>query len=168
MRISAILSRNDKLGQTDENCERDLGILLISLLAEEEVSTLTMVLTLILTCLTTSWGGRFFYLTRPLLIREVIRKSSIVSFFGVKEGARNREVFLPHPSSPARRGSTSLLNPPILRREDLKPGRLGLYSQTSSRPKGLLVNCLRNRVAIVCAPRARLRERVAIVLYRCW
>ena len=32
---------------------------------------------------------------------------------------------------------------------DLKPGRPGLYSQTSSRPKGLLVNCLRNRVAIV-------------------
>ena len=41
------------------------------------------------------------------------------------------ENFLPHPSSPARRGSTSLLNPPILRREDLKPGRLGLYEQTS-------------------------------------
>ena len=46
---------------------------------------------------------------------------------------------LPHPSSPARRGSTSLLNPPLLRREDLKPGRPGLYSQTSARPKGLLV-----------------------------
>ena len=44
---------------------------------------------------------------------------------------------LPHPSSPARRGSTSLLNPPILRREDLKPGRPGLYSQTSSRPCGV-------------------------------
>ena len=84
-----------------DNCERDMGILLISLLAEEEVSALTMVLRLILTCLTTSWGGRFFYLTRPLLLVEA-----------------------PHP----------LLNPPILRREDLKPGRLGLYSQTSSRP----------------------------------
>ena len=46
-------------------------------------------------------------------------------------------IFLPHPSSPARRGSTSLLNPPILRREDLKPGRLGLYEQTSSRPQGV-------------------------------
>ena len=44
---------------------------------------------------------------------------------------------LPHPSSPARRGSTSLLNPPLLRREDLKPGRPGLYSQTSSRPCGV-------------------------------
>ena len=74
-----------------DNCKRDMGILLISLLAEEGVSALTMVLTLILTCLTTSWGGRFFYLTRPLLLREVIRKSSIVSFFGVKEGARDRE-----------------------------------------------------------------------------
>ena len=68
--ISARLSRNDKLGQNDDNCERDMGILLISLLAEEGVSTLTMVLTLILTCLTTSWGGRFFYLTRPLLLGE--------------------------------------------------------------------------------------------------
>ena len=69
---------------------------------------------------------------------------------------------LPHPSSPARRGSTSLLNTlatpksftlgndqmhlsllslnqdfPLLRREDLKPGRPGLYSQTSSRPCGV-------------------------------
>ena len=26
--------------------------------------------TLTLTCLTTSWGGRFFYLTRPLLLGE--------------------------------------------------------------------------------------------------
>ena len=77
-----------------DNCERDMGILLISLLAEEEVST---VLTLNLTCLTTSWGGRFFYLTRPLLIREVLRKSSIVSFFGVKEGARDREAFSTSP-----------------------------------------------------------------------
>ena len=32
-----------------------------------------------------------------------------------------------------------LLNPPLLRRKDLKPGRPGLYEQTSSRPKGLLV-----------------------------
>ena len=47
-----------------------MGILLISLLAEEGVSALTMVLRLILTCLTTSWGGRFFYLTRPLLLGE--------------------------------------------------------------------------------------------------
>ena len=61
-----------------------MGILLISLLAEEEVST---VLTLNLTCLTTIWGGKFFYLTRPLLLREVIRKSSPVPFFTLKEGA---------------------------------------------------------------------------------
>ena len=68
-----------------------------------------------------------------------------------------RKVFLPHPSSPARRGSTSLLNPPILRREDLKPGRLGLYSQTSARPQGVARECLRNRSAII------LCNRVAIV-----
>ena len=74
-----------------------------------------------------------------------------------KKGLVTEKVFLPHPSSPARRGSTSLLNPPLLRREDLKPGRPGLYSQTSSRPFGVARDCLRNRIAIVCAPRARCR-----------
>ena len=54
-----------------------------------------------------------------------------------KKGLVTEKVFLPHPSSPARRGSTSLLNPPLLRREDLKPGRPGLYSQTSARPCGV-------------------------------
>ena len=54
-----------------------------------------------------------------------------------KKGLVTEKVFLPHPPSPARRGSTSLLNPPLLRREDLKPGRPGLYSQTSSRPCGV-------------------------------
>ena len=83
------------------------------------------------------------------------------------------KVFLPHPSSPARRGSTSLLNPPILRREDLTGKPAVLYSQTSfncvdSRlhsaehsseldallslarkfaPKGVARGCLRNRIA---------------------
>ena len=74
-----------------------------------------------------------------------------------KKGLVTEKVFLPHPSSPARRGSTSLLNPPLLRREDLKPGRPGLYSQTSSRPFGVARNCLRNRIASVYAPRARCR-----------
>ena len=68
------------------------------------------------------------------------------------------DFFLPHPSSPARRGSTSLLNPPILRREDLKPGRPGLYSQTSARPVGVARGYRRNRIAIIDAPRARLRN----------
>ena len=66
-----------------------------------------------------------------------------------KKGLVTEKVFLPHPSSPARRGSTSLLNPPLLRREDLKPGRPGLYSQTSSRPCGVARECLRNRIAII-------------------
>ena len=91
-------------------------------------------------------------------------------------------IFLPHPSSPARRGSTSLLNTlaspksftlgnvqmqltllslnqdfPILRREDLKPGRPGLYSQTSARPVGVARGVLRNRVANVYAPWAPIR-----------
>ena len=111
-------------------------------------------------------------------------------------------LFLPHPSSPAMRGSTSLLNTlaspksftlgnvqmhltllslnqdfPILRREDLKPGRPGLYSQTSSNfvdfrlrsaehsseldALHLLARELRlfdARCASVDAPRARLRD----------
>ena len=48
-------------------------------------------------------------------------------------------VFLPHPSSPARRGSTSLLNPPILRREDLTGKPAVLYSQAS-------FNCVDSRL----------------------
>ena len=50
-------------------------------------------------------------------------------------------TFSKTPPSPLnlKRGSTSLLNPPSSGVEDLKPGRPGLYSQTSSRPKGLLV-----------------------------
>ena len=81
-----------------DNCKRDMGILLISLLVEK--------------------GG-------------IDGLDVNLNLFNDKLG---RKVFLPHPSSPARRGSTSLLNPPLLRREDLKPGRPGLYSQTSSRP----------------------------------
>ena len=69
-----------------DNCERDMGILLISLLAEEGVSTLTMVLTLILTCLTTSWGGRFFYLTRPLLLGEVFENHPPSPSLPLKKG----------------------------------------------------------------------------------
>ena len=53
-----------------DNCKTDMVILLISIMAEEVVSTLTMDVTVILTCLTTSWGGRFCYLTRPLLLGE--------------------------------------------------------------------------------------------------
>ena len=50
-------------------------------------------------------------------------------------------MFSKTPPSPLnlKRGSTSLLNTPSSGVEDLKPGRLGLYEQTSSRPKGLLV-----------------------------
>ena len=58
---------------------------------------------------------------------------------GLRYGNGLISIFLPHPSSPARRGSTSLLNPPSSEGEDLKPGRPGLYEQTSARPKGLLV-----------------------------
>ena len=87
------------------------------------------------------------------------------------------KVFLPHPSSPARRGSTSLLNPPILRREDLTGKPAVLYSQTSfnfvdfrlrsaehSSELDALLSLARElrlfyaRCAIVYAPRAPMRK----------
>ena len=84
----------------------------------------------------------------------VFRKSS-----QVQEG-----FFLPHPSSPARRGSTS---PPAPSPQEGAPtGKPAvLYSQASSRPYGVARDCLRNRiaisrrnrVAIIYAPRARCR-----------
>ena len=122
-----------------------MGILLISLLAEEGVSTLTMVLTLILTCLTTSWGGRFFYLTRPLLIREVIRKSSPVPFFTLKEGA------------------PPLPRIPLLRRGLQPVNRLFCTRKQALAPKGVARGVLRNRIAIVYAPRARLTHKGIII-----
>ena len=65
-------------------------------------------------------------------------------------------VFLPHPSSPARRGSTSPSAPPP--QEGAPTGKPAvLYSQTSSRPFGVARGYRRNRVAIV------LRNRVAII-----
>ena len=80
-------------------------------------------------------GDSFFYLTR----------SSVA------------KIFLPHPSSPARRGSTSPPAPsPQERAPTGKPAVL--YSQTSSRPFGVARRVLRNRVAIVYAPRARLPQ----------
>ena len=55
---------------------------------------------------------------------------------------------LPHPSSPARRGSTSPSAPPP--QEGAPTGKPAvLYSQTSSRPYGVARDCLRNRIAIV-------------------
>ena len=119
-----------------------MGILLISLLAEEGVSTLTMVLRLILTCLMTSWGGRFFYLTRPLLIREVLRKSSPVPFFTLKEGA------------------PPLPRLPLLRRGLQPVNRLFCTRKQAHAPKGVARDYLRNRVAIVYAPRAPMRNKM--------
>ena len=73
--------------------------------------------------------NKMFYLTRPLLLGD-FRKSS------------------PVPSLPLKRGSTSPPAPsPQERAPTGKPDVL--YSQTSSRPKGLLVEFLRNRVAII-------------------
>ena len=63
----------------------------------------------------------FFYLTRPLLLREVLRKSSPVPFFTLKEGAPPLSPKSPFPSG------------------DLKPGRPGLYSQAS-------FNCVDSRL----------------------
>ena len=82
-----------------------------------------------------------------------------------KKGLVTEKVFLPHPSSPARRGSTSLLNPPLLRREDLKPGRPGLYSQTSSRPCGVARELpTQQSCDCLCAEGAAAREGAAGLL----
>ena len=82
-----------------------------------------------------------------------------------KKGLVTEKVFLPHPSSPARRGSTSLLNPPLLRREDLKPGRPGLYSQTSSRPCGVARELpTQQGCDCLCAEGAAAREGAAGLL----
>ena len=63
----------------------------------------------------------------------------------------------PSPSLPLKKGLHLSPKSSLLRREDLKPGRLGLYSQTSSRPVGVARGYRRNRIAIVCAPRERGR-----------
>ena len=53
-----------------------------------------------------------------------------------KKGLVTEKVFLPHPSSPARRGSTSPSAPPP--QEGAPTGKPAvLYSQTSSRPCGV-------------------------------
>ena len=55
---------------------------------------------------------------------------------------------LPHPSSPARRGSTSPSAPPP--QEGAPTGKPAvLYSQTSSRPFGVARDYLRNKIAII-------------------
>ena len=79
-----------------------------------------------------------YYKQQGVAAYAISSKTSLPERKRLIEAFRKR-VFLPHPSSPARRGSTSLLNPPLLRREDLKPGRPGLYSQTS-------FNCVDSRL----------------------
>ena len=65
------------------------------------------------------------------------------------------KVFLPHPSSPARRGSTSPSAPsPQERAPTGKPAVL--YSQTSSRPQGVARGYRRNRIASVDATELRV------------
>ena len=64
------------------------------------------------------------------LLRVMVR--SLAS----KKGLVTEKVFLPHPSSPARRGSTSPSAPPP--QEGAPTGKPAvLYSQTSSRPCGV-------------------------------
>ena len=97
-----------------------------------------------------------------------------------KKGLVTEKVFLPHPSSPARRffenhpPSPSLplkkglhLSPKssLLRREDLKPGRPGLYSQTSSRPCGVARELpTQQSCDCLCAEGAAAREGAAGLL----
>ena len=75
-------------------------------------------------------------------------------------GGRGFFYFFENPTRPLFTLKEGLHLPPkssLLRSEDLKPGRPGLYSQTSSRPFGVARDYLRNRVAIVYAPRAPMR-----------
>ena len=77
------------------------------------------------------------------LAREFAHKGLLVVIDAIE-----LRIFLPHPSSPARRGSTSPSAPsPQERAPTGKPAVL--YSQTSSRPFGVARDCLRNRIAIV-------------------
>ena len=120
---------------------------------------------------------RFFYLTRPLLLGEV-------------------PTFSKTPPSPLnlKRGSTSLLNTlaspksftlgnvqmhltllllnqdfPLLRRKDLKPGRPGLYSQTSARPCGVARRVLRNRkLTLLTLGCARQSIQASLMLCSRW
>ena len=97
-------------------------------------------------------------------------------------------IFLPHPSSPAKRGSfenhppsPSLASKKGLHRfplnplspqgtGDLKPGRPGLYSQTSSRPVGVArelptqqsCECLTHDGECLCAEGAAAQKK------QCW
>ena len=88
-----------------------------------------------------------YYRQQGVAAYAISSKTSLPERKRLIEAFRKR-VFLPHPSSPARRGSTSPSAPPP--QEGAPTGKPAvLYSQTSSRPKGLLVNCPRNRIAIV-------------------
>ena len=105
-----------------------------------------------------------YYRQQGVAAYAISSKTSLPERKRLIEAFRNR-VFLPHPSSPARRGSTSLLNPPLLRREDLKPGRPGLYSQTSSRPSGVARELpTQQSCDCLCAEGAAAREGAAGLL----
>ena len=105
-----------------------------------------------------------YYRQQGVAAYAISSKTSLPERKRLIEAFRKR-VFLPHPSSPARRGSTSLLNPPLLRREDLKPGRPGLYSQTSSRPCGVARELpTQQSCDCLCAEGAAAREGAAGLL----
>ena len=89
-----------------------------------------------------------YYKQQGVAAYAISSKTSLPERKRLIEAFRKR-VFLPHPSSPARRGSTSLLNPPLLRRGLQPVNRLFCTRKQALAPAGLLVNCLRNRVAIV-------------------
>ena len=82
-----------------------------------------------------------FYLTRPLLLGEVPQPLLNTLASPKSFTLDNVQMHL----------TLLSLNQdfPILRRKDLKPGRPGLYEQTSSRPYGVARDYLRNRVAII-------------------
>ena len=53
----------------------------------------------------------------------------------------------------------------ISEEEDLKPGRLGLYEQTSSRPKGLLVEFYATELRLFDAIELRLFDAIELRLF---
>ena len=89
---------------------------------------------------------------RKLLIEGFRRSSSFEEKGSSFENHSSSSSFenSPVPSYPEEGLHLSLLNPlPPQEGKDLKPGRLGLYEQTSSRPQGVARDCLRNRIAII-------------------
>ena len=75
----------------------------------------------------------------------------------------------PSPSLPLKKGLHLSPKSSLLRREDLKPGRPGRYSQASSRPQGVARDCLRNRkLTLLTLGCARQSIQASLMLCSRW